>query len=99
MSKEPVRRQWADDDEDDDREVNSTLMPISNLEFQAIYTYPVSNKILVHQIQSQRGSNGTVKDRITFSVNAKNQKVAHIFVNIELQLSSLKNFSTVVIIT
>lgn len=31
MSKEPVRRQWADDDEDDDREVNSTLMPISNL--------------------------------------------------------------------
>jgi hypothetical protein len=96
MSKEPVRRQWADDDEDDDREVNSILILLSTPLLHTICTSLLNTKNLEHQIQSQRGSNGTVKDRITFSVNAKNQKVVEMFVKIELLPSNLKKFLSVV---
>jgi hypothetical protein len=44
MSKEPVRRQGADDDEDDDREVNSILMLLSTPLLHTIYAYILNIK-------------------------------------------------------
>lgn len=98
MSKEPVRRQWADDDEDDDREVKSFLIPISTL-----LLHTISGDLLIFLTKNLKHRN-KVTERLEryrerqnhiLSKCQKSEGNTYIFI-IELLLSCLEKSSSAV---